>query len=281
MKLQISNPTPGQVFYIDALGRMPELRFEACLLNSQNQPMHAPLQWTLQITENIWPGACASAKLGRQVVQLQGTSVGLGIWIPVFNAHCGGDAILTVTAQYQGEDYQASVHFKIRGKNPASDAVVEYIGGELAPLTWLARFVSGLNQFDIQGMPLSGKHGAVGIMQLCNPAAQPHQRWSWVHNVQAGMSLLQRQQGNAKAYLNQHRLDGDAGRLTAIPTTMQTAHPNANQYPNSESLSDDQVLLREILQRFLGDAYWQWDENIGQWRPNPPDDSVAEVLRLK
>ena len=172
MKLHITHPVAGQIFYIDAMGRMPALRFEAGVLDKHDQPDITPLQWTLQIVENIWPGSCASAKIGRQVVHLQATSAGVGTWVPVFNAQCGGDAKLTVSASYQGENVHASVNFKLRGKNPSPEAVVERMGGQQAPLTRLARFLSGLHQFDAQGMPLLSKHGAVGIMQLCDPAAQ-------------------------------------------------------------------------------------------------------------
>jgi hypothetical protein len=279
MIIRIDNPLPGQIFYIDAQGYMPTLRFEACLLDAGNQPVKTTMQWELQIVENIRPGACASAKIGRQVVRLQGNSVGLGIWAPAFAGHCGGDTQLTVTASYQGENYQASVSFKIRGTNPTPDTVVERMGGELSPLTRLARFVSGLHQFDAQGMPWLGEHGAVGIMQLCNPAAVFQQRWSWVHNVQAGVGLLQRQEGIAKAYLDQHRCDADSAGQSAPPKVPPKAIPNANQYPNSKSLNDDQVMLREMLQRFLGGTYWQWDETSRQWQANPPDNKVEKILQ--
>lgn len=275
MIIRIDHPLPGQIFYIDALGHMPALRFEACLLDADNQPVKASMQWELQILENIWPGACTTAKVGRQTVRLQGNSMGLGIWAPALASHCGGDAQLTVSASYRGENHQAGVSFKIRGTNPPPDMVMESMGGELSPSSRLARFISALRQFDVQGMPLLGEHGAVGIMQLCNPAATPQQRWSWVHNVQAGMGMLQRQEGIAKAYLDQHRRDAD----TAEQTTPSTATANANQYPNNKSLNDDQVMLREMLQRFLGGPYWQWDETNRHWRANPPDDIVEKILQ--
>ena len=136
---------------------------------------------------------------------------------------------------------------------------MEQLGGAGAPASHLARFLSALQQFDVQGMPYLGEHGEVGIMQLCDPAANSLQRWSWVHNLQAGKAQWQRLQGIAKAYLDQRRLDG--------------------RYPNNQSLSDGEVLLREVLQRFLGGAYWQWNEQQSHWRANPPDDSVEKLLQ--
>jgi hypothetical protein len=97
--------------------------------------------------------------------------------------------------------------------------------------------------------------------------------------VQAAMGLLQRQEGIAKAYLDQHRCDADSAGQSATSTASPSAIPNTNQYPNSESLNDDQVMLREMLQRFLGAAYWQWDETSGQWQANAPDDKVEKILQ--
>jgi hypothetical protein len=261
MILQINHPMPAQLFYIDAMGRMPMVRCEASLLDNRNQAVTTPMQWSLQITDNIWPGACPSAKLGRQVMSLQGSSVGMGIWTPPFHTVCGGDATLTVSADYQGRVYRASVRFRIRGKNPSPDAVLERLGGEYSSLSHLARFLSALHQFDIQGMPQLGEHGEVGIMQLCDPAARSAERWSWTHNVAAGKALLQRAQGIAKAYLDQHRVEGN--------------------YPNNQSLGDNGVLQRETMQRFLGGAYWQWDERKAQWQDNPPDDALEILLQQK
>lgn len=261
MILQINHPMPGQLFFIDETGRMPILRCEANLLDNDNQTVKTPMQWSLQITDNIWPGACSSAKIGKQVMSLQGASVGMGIWTPAFHTICGGDVALTVSADYQGEVYQASISFRIRGKNPSPDVVLERLGGEYAPLSHLARFLSTLKQFDVQGMPRLGEHGEVGIMQLCDPAARWPERWSWVHNVAAGKTLLQRAQGIAKAYLDQHRIEGS--------------------YPNDQSLSDDGVWQREMMQRFLGGAYWQWDERKAQWLCNPPDDTLETLLQRK
>jgi hypothetical protein len=199
--------------------------------------------------------------MGRQIMSLQGSSVGLGVWTPSFHTVCGGDATLAVSADYQGEAYQASISFRIRGKNPSPGAILERLGGEHALLSRLARFLSALKQFDVQGMPHVGQHGEVGIMQLCDPAARWPERWSWVHNVEAGKASLQRAQGIAKAYLDQHRIEGN--------------------YPNNQSLSDGGVLQREMMQRVLGGVYWQWDERKAQWQSNPPDDAVETLLRQK
>ena len=166
MRLHISSPLPGQLFYIDETGRMPALRFEAGLLDGNQQLLKTPLQWVLQIAENVWPGACPNAKIGRQVINLQGMSMGLGNWIPSFNAICGGDATLSVSADYLGEVYRATVNFRIRGKNPSPEAVLDRLGGENSAMARLGRYLSGLKQFDMQGMPYLGENGEVGIIRF-------------------------------------------------------------------------------------------------------------------
>ena len=259
MILRIDHPMPGQIFHIDETGHMPMLRCEASLLDKDNQALRAPMKWLLQIADHIWPGACPSAKVGRQVLSLHGTSVGIGIWTPSFPTVCGGEATLTVSADYQGENYQARVNFRIRGKNPSADAVLQRLGGEYSPLRHIAQFLSALKQFDMQGLPYVGDHGEVGIMQLCDPAASWPARWSWVQNIEAGKALMHRAQGSAKAYLDQHRIEGT--------------------YPNNQSLSDSGVLLREMMQRILGGAYWQWDEHDDQWRRDPPDNSLDTLMQ--
>ena len=264
MILRINKPFAGQIFHIDQSGHMPVLRCEAVLLDDQEQPVKSSMQWLLEIHDNIWPARCPSAKIGRQVVRLQGASVGMGVWSPAFDAPCGGDARLTVSSQWEGQTYSANVPFGIRGRNPAPDAVLKQLGGETSPLAQLAYHVSALRQFDVQGLPLVGKDGAVGMLQLCDPAASSHQRWSWVHNVQAGKALFQRLEGQSRAYLDRHR----------------SGH-GIIQYLNDQDLSDGEVLLREILQRFLGGAYWRRDEQAGLWCADPPDDAVDTLLGLR
>jgi len=264
MILRINKPFTGQIFHMDQSGHMPALRCEAVLLDNDEQPVKAPMQWLLEIQDNIWPARCPSAKIGRQVVRLQGASMGMGMWAPAFSAACGGDARLTVSAQWEGQTYSANVPFGIRARNPAPDAALSQLGGETSPLAQLAYHLSALRQFDVQGLPLVGKDGAVGILQLCDPAANSQQRWSWVHNVQAGKALFQQLQGQSRAYLDRHR----SGR-------------GAIQYLNDQDLSDGEVLLREILQRFLGGVYWRWDEQAALLRANPPDDAVDTLLAAR
>lgn len=259
MLLQITKPIAGQTFYIDTFGRMPNLRCEASVLDDENQVVKVPINWELQIAENVWPAACPSAKVGRQVFRSQGMSVGTGTWAPALNTVAGGEATLIVNSEHNGKALQAMVSFRIRGTNPAPDVVLEKMGGELTPLSLLAQYLSGLKQFDHQGMPKLGKRGEVGVMQLCDPAAKAQHRWCWVRNVEAGKDLLQRMQGIAKAYLDQHRID--------------------NGYPNDQSLQDASVLLREMLQRYFGANYWRWDDVAQQWCAISPDNTVDALLQ--
>jgi hypothetical protein len=259
MLLQIISPRRGETIYIDALGRMPSLRFEAGLMDSANQVVKASMQWMLQVVENVWPGACPSAKVGRLISKAQGMSIGAGLWTPTFETVTGGDATLTVEAENNGEIYRATVNFLIRGRNPSPEAIIDRLGGDKSPLTLMARHLSGLTQFDHQGMPKVGKRGEVGIMQLCEPAAQSQHRWSWTHNIEAAKALMQRMQGKAKAYLDQHRSN--------------------SSYPNDQALSDAGVLLREMIQQYLGAAYWHWNSTQEQWCANPPDNTVETILK--
>jgi len=260
MLLKITYPTAGQTLYIDAFGRMPGLRCQAYLQDDEGHAVKVPMQWALQIVENVWPAACPSAKVGRQVFNSHAMSVGEGLWTPAFNSVVGGDAMLMVSAEFQGDVYKAMVNFRINGRNPSPEAVLDKLGGEQSPLSRMAQYLSGLKQFDHLGMPNVGKRGEVGIMQLCDPAAQSQHRWSWLQNIEAGKALMQRMQGSAKAYLDQHRVE--------------------SSYPNDQALTDGSVLLRETLQRYLGAAYWRWDELSQQWCAAPPNDGVETLLRV-
>ncbi len=260
MKLQITNPGSNQILHIDALGNMPVLRCEAQLLGDDQQNLNVPMTWSLQIIDNVWPARCESSRLGRVVLQVEGQSMGRGIWLPTVARVQGGDAVLTVTAQHQEEMFTATVNFSIRGCNPPVDAVLDHLGGEGPPAALLARHLSAFKQFDFQGMPLVGARGEVGMMRLCNPAASVEQRWSWRQNTNAGKYLLQNAEASAKTHLNQHCVNG--------------------RYPNDQQFSDVQVVLRETLQRYLGGAYWQWYESGQQWCSNPPDNEVENMLSL-
>lgn len=260
MRIEFKQPLSGQLFHIDETGRMPSIRCEACLLDADNQVVKTAMQWELKVVENILPAACASAKLGRQMVSLQGMSAGIGAWVPAWNTAVGGEALLSVRAEHAGQVYEASVNFRIRGRNPSPDAVVERLGGKNSPAAWLASYLSGLKQFDIQGMPNFAENGSVGIMRLCDPAAKQFQRWSWVQNADAGKALLQRAEGMAKAHLDQHRIDGT--------------------YRNQRQLNDPTVLLFETLQRYLGGGYWEWDEQHQHWQASPPDDRVERLIQV-
>ena len=208
MNLEISNPRSNQTLHIDALGNMPALRCEAQLQGDDQQILNVPMTWSLQIVDNVWPARCESSRLGRVVLQVEGQSVGRGVWLPTLARVQGGDAVLTVTAQHQEEMFTAQVIFRIRGCNPSVDAALDYLGGEGAPAALLARHLSEFKQFDFRGMPALGAHGEVGMMRLCNPAASAEQRWSWRQNTSAAKYLLQNAEASAKIHLNQHCVKG-------------------------------------------------------------------------
>lgn len=56
------------------------------------------------------------------------------------------------------------------------------------------------------------------------------------------------------------------------------AHSVNESYPNSEKLSDDEVLQRETFQRYKGGTYWTWVSRRRRWEPNPPNRYVLNVL---
>ena len=166
--------------------------------------------------------------------------------------------MITVRATVGGNTLQASVNIRIRGTNPARALVTQRLGGAGTAADRIACHESGRRQFDTTGMPLRGRGGDVGVMQLCNPAASCAQRWNWTANVDAGVALMAEKSSPARSHLNKHQVQG--------------------HYPNNQNLDDAGVLLRETIQRFNGGAYWTWNPAQNRWEPAPPNGYVAAVL---
>jgi hypothetical protein len=184
-----------------------------------------------------------------------------GIWTPAFNAIQGGDAVITARVSFRGAVLQAAVNIRIRGANPGASAISARLGGTGTAADLVACHESGRRQFDSTGMPLLGPGGDVGVMQLCNPAANATQRWDWTANVAAGAALFTEKANAARIYLNHHQVQG--------------------HYPNDQHLDDAGVLLRETIQRYNGGAYWSWSASHNRWEATPPSSYVATVMACR
>lgn len=139
--------------------------------------------------------------------------------------------------------------------------VILRLGGANSAGERIACQESRKRQFDATGMPLLGTGGDVGVMQLCNPAANCNQRWNWSANVDQGLALIRTKETEARTYLNGHRING--------------------RYPNDLDLNDENVLLRETVQRYNGGTYWSWNTALNQWQAAPPNGYVDLVLACR
>ena len=258
MPLVIVQPTPNTLFSINASPQMPAILCQARITGVQPDPTPKTLfDWSMQITESVQASTCASSRVGNCSLVVDPQSVPGGSWTPVFRAIQGGTGVIAVRAIVQGVSLQASVNVRIRGTNPAALAITGRLGTGTAA-DRIACHESGRRQFDGTGMPLLGRGGDVGVMQLCNPAANSGQRWSWIANADAGVALLAVKSAAAKTHLNQHQVQG--------------------HYPNDQNLDDADVLLRETIQRYNGGAYWTWKAERARWEATPPNGYVASVL---
>jgi len=260
MPLSIVQPLPNTSFAINATPAMPVIACIARITGVNPDPTpNTIFTWSIAITEAVVAKSCSSSKVGNCTLSVQNAIRG-GAWTPAFNTIQGGDALITVTAVQGTTTLRASVRIKIVGTNPSTSAITQRLGGSGSIGDRIACKESNRMQFSrTTGMPLEGAGGDVGVMQLCNPSAVCLQRWSWTANVDAGIALLGIKRNDAINYLNVNKLNG--------------------RYPNSLGLNDNEVLLRETIQRYNGGAYWRWNNTTRQWVPNPPNNYVADVLR--
>lgn len=259
MPLTIVRPRANQQFNINTTPRMPTINCEVRFTGGiQTGNPRTAYNWEVEVAENVTRDSCASSRIGTCSQQVQANNVRGRVWTPNFTVIQGGNATIRVSTQQGGNTITASVTVRIRGTNPNTNTVTQRLGGAGTVADYIAAHESSRAQFNRNGEPLEGPGGDVGIMQLCNPAASCLQRWHWQQNVDAGLALLRVKEAAARRYLDRHRVNGN--------------------YPNNQGLNNNDVFLREAIQRYNGGTYWTWDAAANLWRMNPPNTYVSRVL---
>lgn len=139
-----------------------------------------------------------------------------------------------------------------RGKNPSRAAVGAELGDDI--LRAIAWQESRWQQFDPSGRPLVNRNGNGtadwGIMQINQASNYLH--WDWKANVARGRQILAEKRRHALAYLGRH-----------------------GSY-------NDEMLENEMLQRYNGGRYHQWDAEQGKWVVSPPTGNhyVAGIRKI-
>jgi hypothetical protein len=262
--LEITNPLHDDVLYIDATSHMPAILCHVRVLGIQPDPTPIiPFDWQLVLTETVQNGGCPSARIGVCTTTRSDMRVVGGTWQPNFgNTIQGGDAQLSVSATVHGQRLTArACTLHIRGTNPTTAAISTRLGGRGTDADRIACRESRRRQFTPAGMPLLGRGGDTGIMQLCSPEATCQQRWNWMANVDQGIALFGRKRAAARRYLNTHQVNG--------------------HYPNDQGLNDADVLRYEAIKKYNGGRYWAWNSRTNQWEtnPRPANGYVGNVLR--
>lgn len=259
--LAFDNPSAASIHRIDVTPQMPAIPVRARIQGINPDPtVGTDFNWRALIREDIPRSTCASARLGVCESRVAQNGIRGGSWTPVFPTNIGGNVTFFVDTLLGGSLLVSnSINVEIRGNNPSPADITALAGGAGTDADRVACHESGRRQFNVDGTPLLGPGGDVGVMQLCNPSANCEQRWNWRANVNAGMVLLTQKRGQAIAYLNTHK-------------------DSAGNFPNSLSLSNNAVIQRETLQRYNGGHFWVWNGVTHQWEPAPPNSYVSNVL---
>ena len=150
-----------------------------------------------------------------------------------------------------------SIPVEYRGLNPSRSDVSTALGDDLSrAFAWIE---SGWRQFDgTPGRPLKNvnSNGTTdyGLMQVNE--APLNARWNWRQNISLGQNIISDKRNAARRYLDKH------------------------------PFYDDDMLLRETIQRYNGGRYYQWDDINMEWIPKPKDggvyvESVIDVYNAK
>ena len=188
-----------------------------------------------------------------------------GSFTPIFPKIRGGNLTLAARGRLKtGELVESIFRGRIVGTDPGQALIRAEIGDDL--LRRIARHESGMQQFETDRNPTKGivpvfnrgRDGGAGACQVTPPTADDI--WDWRANVRSGKRMLNEKRAAALQHLNAHRIDG--------------------HFPNNLGLGDDEVILRETIQRFNGGFHWRFNAATNQWDALPQFNQtyVASVL---
>jgi hypothetical protein len=160
-----------------------------------------------------------------------------------------------MTVLETGDHGSIDLQLVFRGTNPSKDAIHQALGNDV--MRSIAWNESTWRQYGSSGLPLRNQNSNGtsdwGLMQLNDIHQLTHEmKWDWEENIVKGLSIYATGANAAKKYLDAH-----------------------GKY-------DDQMLLKESIQRYNGHVFHKWDAQVGSWIESPPNGGiyVARVLNI-
>lgn len=208
-RLDITQPTRGSRFNITQDPAMPAITAQATATGID----------TTQ-TQFTWSSSIRYALTSNRTIQASfpdQSGLGLLTYTPNFASVGirGGTLTFSVAATVSGTSVRASTDTTVQGTNPSAAAVDQ--SANTFVLRHLACQESRRRQFNAPinggtGRPLTSPTGAVGIMQVINPAPSDEAVWNWQQNITEGRGIYGQKLNeaaslhqNERARLNQER----------------------------------------------------------------------------
>ena len=148
--------------------------------------------------------------------------------------------MLTVRAHANNKN--ASITVKIRGTNPSSVEVTQYISTKAnsAGFDKIMEHESKFKHFNTNNEPIKSFDNGYGICQLTTPKPTFEQVWNWKLNINGGLNLYAQKYSAANTYLAQEK---------RAYTTEQVKY--------------------EAVCRWNGGSYHEWDAEAAKWVRKP------------
>ena len=228
------SPPDNEVFHISSEGVMPEIVFEV-----RTRALDAcQWSWTLKWDAKA-SGLRERARKGEalRTFEMSGryASSERKLTVDFGEEVVGGQ--LTVTLVLGEVTLNRTV--TIQGKNPTAKEVSAFIETleDMDGFDKVLEQETGCKHFiELDGEPIVAFDQGYGITQMTNPAPSYEQAWSWKANIRAGSAIYQDKVREAQAYLGK----------------------------NERSYTPEQ-LQHEVLSRWNGGSYHQWDSTSQAW----------------
>lgn len=227
------SPAEQQVFTLGQDATLPEMIFEFHTAVTGEYRWSWVMEWEAKTS-----GLKERERKGQTLKAFNESgefNSGNKAWVVDFGKILGG----TLTVTVEVGEHRLTRTVSIIGQNPTLEQVGEFVAS-LADMDGFEKLLeqeTGTRHFiNLDGEPIVSFDQGYGITQMTQPAPSYEQVWSWKANIQGGSSIYQEKAQAAKKYL------GQAGR----------------------AFTDEQLRF-EVLSRWNGGAYHQWDATSLQW----------------
>ncbi len=249
------NVTSPQNFRISTAPAMPTITVSA----TNKFPSNAQVALSAKIDYSSPGGACSGGPDFNTP-----TIIGVGeSFNPNFGGFFGGRLTASGTCVASGAISRTLNKTEdIEADDPSGATIRGGIGTVGAPfqaadLQRIACHESGQRQF-VNGLPLLGGGGDVGIMQICFQRQARH-FWNWRDNVATGRVIL----------------NSSLNFANSVPGRVRTQTVRGmGPFPSATNFSNAQARLEAIHAYNAGnnintDGYWQWNNTLMQWVAAP------------